>query len=81
LPEPIEENIFHMSADEKSKLQIATLPNSLENAIREFENSALVRKTLGDHVWEKLIENKKLEWDQYRMHVSQHEVDKYLSML
>jgi len=81
LPEPIEENIFHMSADEKAKLQIATLPNSLENAIREFENSVLVRKTLGDHVWEKLIENKKLEWDQYRMHVSQHEVDKYLSML
>jgi glutamine synthetase len=81
LPEPIEENIFHMSADEKSKLQIATLPNSLENAIREFEKSELVRKTLGDHVWEKLIENKKLEWDQYRMHVSQHEVDKYLSML
>ena len=81
LPEPIEENIFHMSADEKSKLQIATLPNSLENAIREFEKSELVRKALGDHVWDKLIANKKIEWDQYRMHVSQHEVDKYLSML
>ncbi len=81
LPEPVEENIFHMSAEEKAKLQIDTLPNSLENAIREFEKSELVRKALGDHVWEKLIENKKLEWDQYRMHVSQHEVDKYLSML
>jgi len=81
LPEPIEENIFHMSADEKAKLQIDTLPNSLENAIREFEKSELVRKALGDHVWDKLIANKKIEWDQYRMHVSQHEVDKYLSML
>ena len=81
LPEPIEENIFHMSADDKSKLQIDTLPNSLENAIREFEKSKLISATLGDHVWEKLIENKKLEWDQYRIHVSQHEVDKYLSML
>jgi glutamine synthetase len=81
LPEPIEENIFHISAEEKAKLKIDILPNSLENAIREFENSEFVRKTLGDHVWEKLITNKKIEWDQYRMHVSQHEVDKYLSML
>jgi glutamine synthetase len=81
LPKPIEENIFHMSANEKTKLQIETLPNSLENAIREFEKSELIRKTLGDHIWEKLIANKKLEWDQYRIHVSQHEVDKYLSML
>lgn len=81
LPEPIEENIFHMSDDEKARLQIETLPNSLENAIRAFEESEFTRKTLGDHVWEKLIANKKLEWDQYRMHVSQHEVDKYLSML
>ncbi len=81
LPEPIEENIFHMSPEEKTKLKIDTLPNSLENAIREFEQSEFAHNTLGDHVWEKLIANKKLEWDQYRMHVSQHEVDKYLSML
>lgn len=81
LPEPIEENIFTMTEKEKKKLKIDTLPNSLENAINEFENSKLMRETLGDHVFDKLLENKKIEWDQYRVHVSQFEKEKYLPMI
>ncbi len=78
---PTEENIYEMTPEQKAHLCIDTLPNSLENAVREFEKSALMRETLGEHVFTKLIENKKFEWDQYRIHVSQHEVDKYLPML
>jgi len=81
LAEPIEENIFHMSEDTKFDLKIDTLPNSLENAVREFEGSALVQETLGDHIFNALILNKRIEWDQYRIHVSKYETDKYLSML
>lgn len=81
LAEPVEENIFHMDESRKSGLKIDTLPNSLENAIRELEQSDLARETLGDHVFTKLIENKKIEWDQYRIHVSGYEVEKYLSRL
>lgn len=81
LPAPIEENIFGMSDKDKSALNIEILPGSLEAAIAEFENSTFARETLGDHVFEKLIENKKMEWDSYRMHVSQHEVDDYLPHL
>lgn len=81
LQEPIEENIFHMSDQEKKKLKIETLPNSLENAIKEFENSKLMRETLGGHVVDKLVENKKIEWDQYRIHVSQFEKKRYLPMI
>ncbi|MEA1981745.1 MAG: glutamine synthetase family protein [candidate division Zixibacteria bacterium] len=81
LPAPIEDNIFHMSEEEKSKLKFDILPDSLANAIKEFENSSLIRETLGDHVFEKLIANKKIEWNDYRMHVSQDEVDKYLPIL
>jgi glutamine synthetase len=81
LPEPIEENIFHMSEERKKELNVDTLPNSLENAIRELENSELARETLGEHIFTKLIENKKIEWDQYRIHVSQFEEEKYLPML
>ncbi|MFQ5454494.1 MAG: hypothetical protein ACE5D6_09955, partial [Candidatus Zixiibacteriota bacterium] len=79
--EPIEENIFALSDEEKANLKIDTLPNSLENAIHLFEKSKLIRETLGDHIFDKLIENKKYEWDQYRIHVSQYENDKYLPML
>ena len=81
LPAPIEENIFHMNDERKAKMNIDTLPNSLENAIHAFEDSKLMREALGDHICDKLIENKKLEWDQYRIHVSQFENDKYLPML
>lgn len=81
LPEPIEENIFALSDEEKANLKIDILPNSLENAIHLFEKSKLIRETLGDHIFDKLIENKKYEWDQYRIHVSQYENDKYLPML
>ncbi len=81
LPDPIEENIFHMSEKEKERLKIETLPSSLENAINELEKSELAREALGDHVFEKLIANKRIEWDQYRIHVGQYEREKYLPML
>ncbi len=81
LPDPVEENIFNMTKEAKSGLKIDTLPNSLENAINEFEQSAFIKEALGAHVFEKLIANKRIEWDQYRIHVSQLETDKYLPML
>ena len=81
LPEPIEENIFHMNAEKKAGLNVDVLPNSLENAIIEFEKSALMKKTLGQHVFDKLIENKRIEWDAYRTKVTNYEIDKYLPML
>ncbi|UCE23476.1 MAG: glutamine synthetase [Candidatus Zixiibacteriota bacterium] len=81
LPEPVEENIFNMSRSEKEGLAIDVLPNSLENAVNAFEQSEFVRGTLGDHIFEKLIANKRIEWDAYRMHVGGYETDKYLPML
>ncbi len=81
LEAPIEDNIFGMTEKEKEKLNIETLPDSLENAIHAFENSELAKETLGEHIHAKLIENKKMEWDEYRMHVSKFENDKYLGML
>jgi len=45
------------------------------------EKSELVRKTLGDHIFNKFVANKKIEWDRYRIHVSQYEIEKYLTIL
>jgi len=81
LRRPIEKNIFTMSDEEKAKLDIHHLPNSLENAIKSAQKSELVRETLGDHVFDKLIENKWIEWDQYRINVSNYETEKYLPWL
>jgi len=81
LPEPIEENIFTMTKEKREKFKIDALPDSLENAIRLTEKSKLVRDVLGDHIFETLIANKKVEWDNYRINVTNYEIDTYLPFL
>ncbi len=81
LPEPIEEDIFEMSPRARAERGIEALPGSLGEAIVEMENSDLVREALGDHIFEKFVTNKKIEWDKYRAHVSQYELDNYLPIL
>jgi glutamine synthetase len=81
LPDPVEENIFKMSEAERKKRGIATLPGNLHDAILLTEKSGLVRKALGDHVFYSFIENKKIEWDRYRIHITDYELNKYLPIL
>lgn len=81
LPEAIEEDVYEMNEERRRELGIDALPGSLYEAIERAESSKLIRDTLGDHVFEKLIENKKIEWDRFRTHVSQYEVDTYLPIL
>ncbi len=80
-PAPIEENVYEMSAEERQRRGIGTLPASLLEAIMLTEQSELVRKALGDHVFHAFIENKKIEWDQYRMQVTEYELKRYLPIL
>ena len=81
LPDPIEEDIFEMNPSERSAHGITDLPGNLYAAILEAEKSELVKKVLGEHVFNKFIENKKIEWDRYRTHVSQFEIERYLPTL
>ena len=81
LPPPVEEDIFEMSEAARKKHGIDSLPGNLLEAIQLTEKSELVKETLGDHIFQKFIENKKIEWDQYRTHVSQFELEKYLPIL
>ena len=81
LPEPVEEDIYHMPASERARQGIAELPGSLHEAIEEAQKSALIKETLGDHIFNKFLDNKKIEWDRYRMHVSAFEIERYLPIL
>lgn len=80
LPDPIEEDIFQMSEAERTDRGILSLPGSLQEAIGECEKSELVAETLGGHIFHKFIENKKIEWDRYRIQVSKYEIERYLPM-
>jgi len=81
LPDPIEEDIFEMTPDERHKKGITELPGNLYSAILETEKSEMVKKVLGEHIFKEFIDNKKVEWDRYRIHVSQFELDHYLPKL
>jgi len=81
VPEPIEENVYEMTEEERQRRGIETLPASLLEAIQLTEKSELVRKTLGDHVFNAFIENKKIEWNNYRTQVTEYELNKYLPIL
>jgi len=81
LTDPIEENVFEMSSEQREKRGIGSLPMNLSDAISLAENSQLVRNTLGDHVFDSFIKNKKIEWDQYRIQVTEYELKRYLPIL
>jgi len=81
LADPVEENVFEMSSEEKEQRGIGTLPMNLSDAISVTEKSELVRKVLGDHVFDSFIRNKKIEWEQYRSQVTEYELKRYLPIL
>lgn len=81
LPDPVEEDIYHMSTEQRKKLNIDSLPGSLIEAIALTEKSELVRKTLGDHIFHNFIESKKVEWDDYRKCVHPYEIERFLAIL
>ncbi len=81
LPDPVDTNVYSMTEERREELGIETLPGSLWEAITITEDSGLVRKTLGDHVFNSFIQNKKIEWDQYRRQVTDFELESYLRVL
>ncbi len=80
-PEPVEQNIFRMSPEEREKRGIKSLPESLGEAIHHFSRSDLMKKTLGEHLFEHFLHVKRKEWEEYRAQVTQWELDKLLPIL
>ncbi|MDD1765700.1 MAG: glutamine synthetase family protein [Methanomassiliicoccales archaeon] len=80
-PEPVEKDIYHMSKDERARLNIESLPESLGNALSIMSGSTLVKDTLGDHIFNHYLHIKTEEWDDYRIHVTDWEVNKFLRVL
>ena len=81
VPDPVEENVYEMTTEERQRRSIAVLPASLWEAINVTSESELVRRALGDHAFDAFIESKRIEWNEYRTQVTQWELDKYLAVL
>ncbi|MGD9605662.1 MAG: type I glutamate--ammonia ligase [Bacilli bacterium] len=78
LVEPVYDNIFEYSREEREQHGILNLPENLKDAVKELKSSELMRKTLGEHIFRKYIKAKELEWDEYRLLVSDWEIEKYI---
>ena len=81
LPEPMEKNLYHLSPDERRRLGIEQLPETLGEAIEVTAESELVLRTLGEHIFNRYIEIKRQEWEDYRVQVTPWELERYLSIL
>ena len=81
LPVEADANLFEMDDTMLAKLGIAQLPQSLSEALRVMENSSLVAEALGDHIFEWFLRNKRDEWRDYKTHISQFELGRYLRAL
>ena len=77
-PARVDRNIFEMDRNEKEALHIESLPQDLCEATRELEKDAFIRNVLGEHVSEKYIEAKYKEWENYRVQVTEWEIEEYL---
>jgi len=80
-PEPMEQNLYHLAPDERRRLGIEQLPETLGEAIELLAGSELVLRTLGEHMFDRYVEIKRREWDEYRVQVTQWELDRYLPVL
>ncbi|KPJ51297.1 glutamine synthetase [candidate division TA06 bacterium DG_26] len=81
LPEPFEEDIYAMSEADRRRRAIQSLPDNLYAAIQETERSDLVKETLGPSLFDKFIANRKREWEEYRIQVTDYELKRYLPIL
>ncbi len=81
LPKSIEENLYHLTSEQRKDRGVDSLPDSLGEAIAITAGSELVRRALGEHVFTRFIALKKKEWEDYRIQVTSHELNEFLSIL
>jgi len=81
LPREAEDDVWALTDRERSSLGIDPLPSTLSEAISVAARSELLAETLGEHVFDFFLRNKRAEWAEYRSQVTAFERDRMLSVL
>jgi glutamine synthetase len=81
LEAPMETNLYHLTAEQRRERGIVSLPETLGEAIDEFAASELMRRAFGAHIFDNYVTLKRKEWDEYRVQLTQWELDRYLGVL
>ena len=77
----MEKNLYHLAPDDRKRLGIEQLPETLGEAIELTAESELVLRTLGEHMFNRFVEIKRQEWDDYRVQVTPYEIEQFLPVL
>lgn len=80
LREAIEEDLYHMGLAERTSRGIHALPGSLGEAIVELKKDKVIQEALGEHIFDRFVDTKTQEWDEFRLQVTQWELDRYLEL-
>jgi len=80
-PPPVEENVYDFDDAKLRELDITTLPSTLKEAIDELEKDEVLQQALGEHAYQAFVRAKKAEWDEYRIQVTDWEINRYLETL
>ncbi|MDQ2982324.1 MAG: glutamine synthetase family protein [Actinomycetota bacterium] len=81
LVEPMETNVYDLTPEQRRERGIVSLPETLGEAIEELSQSDLARKALGEHIFDRFVELKRREWDDYRFQLTEWELKRYLAVL
>ena len=73
LPEPMETNLYHLTSEQRKERGIVSLPETLGEAIDALADSELAKKALGPHIFDRYVELKRKEWDDYRVQLTDWE--------
>jgi glutamine synthetase len=80
-PEPLTNiNVYHLTAEERVAMNIPELPGSLTEAIRELDGDQVLKDALESAAYEAFRRAKWAEIEEYRMKVSDWEVERYLEV-
>ena len=79
-PPAVSANIYHMTPEERQANGISELPGTLEEALECLKADPVIREALGEHVFEKYVAAKQLEWNRYRTQVHAWELENYLAL-
>jgi glutamine synthetase len=77
-PAPISDNIYELNEEQRISRNIMSLPGNLGEALQVFQQDELIRKTLGEHVFNRFLAAKKQEWDLYSQQVHDWELQRYI---
>ncbi len=78
-PDPVNCNIYDMTEQERIKGHIPRLPSNLANAIRALTKDEVIKDALGQHIYSRYVEAKRIEWDEYKVQVTPWELKRYIS--